>query len=114
MSTEWSYAQLSKMASSVGGPQELMEIVKNRAFQEGLRKGKNQIILCTAAALGIGILGTTVFNKWNESRKLKVYDQYISADKALTAEKLLIQKVKDVQNDVEEQVDEDTDQSESG
>lgn len=118
MSAEWSYAQLSKIASSVGGPEKLMEIIKNQAFQEGfkegLKKGKIQMLPYVVAALSIGIGGTIAFNKWNESRKRKTTALHISADKARVAEELLIQKIKEVYNEEDNQADEgpDTDKPE--
>lgn len=115
MSVEWSYAQLSKMASSVGGPEKLLKIVKSRAFQEGLKKGRIQMIPFAAGGLVIGILGTVGINKWNEFRKLKVTDRDIPEDEALAAEEILIQKIQDAKGGETEQSDEDaTDGPEEG
>lgn len=114
MSAEWSYAQLSKRASSVGGPEKLLKIVKSRAFQEGLKKGKIQMIPVAAGGLVIGILGTVGVSKWNESRKLKMTDQDITKDEALAAEKILIQKMQNAEEDEARQASEDTDGREEG
>ena len=95
MSAEWSYAQLSKMASRVGGPEKLLKIIKSKAFQEGIKKRKSQMIPVAAGGLIIGIVGTVGINKWNESRKIKATEQHIPEDEALVAEELLIQKIQE-------------------
>lgn len=105
MSANWSYAQLSQLASTVGGPEKLLKIVKSRAFQEGLKKGRIQMIPIAAGGLVIGILGTVGVNKWNESRKLKMTDRDITKDEALAAEEILIQKI---QNAEKGEANEDT------
>lgn len=115
MSANWSYAQLSQLASTVGGPEKLLKIVKSGAFQEGLKKGKIQMIPVVAGGLVIGILGTMGVTKWNESRKLKMADRDITKDKALAAEEILIQKIQNAKEGETEQADEDaTDGAEEG
>lgn len=115
MAANWSYAQLSQLASTVGGPEKLLRVVKNRAFQEGLKKGRIQMIPIAAGGLVIGILGTVGVNKWNESRKLIITDRDITKDEALAAEEILIQKIQNVKKEETEQAGEDpTDGPEEG
>ena len=72
------------------------------------------MIPVAAGGLVIGILGTVGLNKWNESRKIKMTDQDIAEDEALTAEELLMQKMQEAKEDGMGQVGEDAVGAEEG
>ena len=84
----WNYAKLSKLAKVYGGPEELVNILVKHGAQEGLKKGRLQMI---PVAILAGILGFSVKPIYNYFKGKKA--RSIAECEAARAE--LIQGIKD-------------------
>lgn len=107
MAKNWDYAELSKLASLNGGPQELLQkhaaLYMKKGFSEGFEKGaksKNPVIaaLCVAGPL-LGAGGMWAYNKVKQKKELataavakdaaeikKVEEELIAGMEAATSE----------------------------
>ena len=96
MSTGWNYSDLSKLAKHCGGPEKLLEIVKNNSVQQGIKIGKAKMIpgIVLAAASGITAGGVAVYCALSKKNVDKKKDTLVSEKEAATAEAVLIEKLK--------------------
>lgn len=103
MSAEWPYAKLAKLASKCGGPKKLMGLVKSRAFQDGVKAGRIQMVPIALVTLGLGVLGTLEIKKFQEHKYSKLNKCKVTAAEAAEAENLLIQGMEAAEQDKAEQ-----------
>lgn len=80
----WDYAELSKKAKEMGGPEMLVE----KVFTDGKAAGKVEMYPVVAGALALGVGATAIINHFvNKARKTK--------EEAAKAKQELIQGIKD-------------------
>lgn len=84
----WNYAELSKSAKEVGGPEKLMDIL----VESGKVTGRKEMLPIVGIALGIGALGYAGIKKFANyfNQKAKV-----SPEAVQLAKEELIQGIKD-------------------
>lgn len=88
----WSYAELSQMASAVGGPENLVKSITEHGIKIGIKRAKNKYELI-GVLIGAGLTGVSV------GAGLLVYDAFFKDKKtaiseADNAEQLLIDGIK--------------------
>lgn len=83
----WDYAELSKMASVEGGPEELV----NKLFNDGVEQGHKEMLPFLFLFFGGGILIEKGVNYYMERRKKRKMD-------IEKTEKELVQGIKDYDN----------------
>lgn len=84
----WDYAELSKVAKNVGGPEKLMDIL----VEHGKGIGHKEMLPIVGIALGIGVLGCAGIQKVVKYFKGKAE---IPQDAVQCAKEELIQGIKD-------------------
>lgn len=85
---KWDYAELSKMAKSVGGPEKLADFL----IDSGKKIGHKEMLPLIGIAVGIGALGYAGISKFvNDIRRKKE----ISREEVETVRKELIQGIKE-------------------
>ena len=95
MANEWDYAELSKRAKAMGGPETLIKTIHNHGFQDGIlvgqlaEKAKQNPKLFVA--FGVGVLVTIGSTKLVGYFKDKSDKKKISDKDAADAERILIQ-----------------------
>jgi hypothetical protein len=103
----WDYAELSKMAKSVGGPEKLVEML----IDSGKDTGRKEMLPVVGIALGVGALGYAGISKLvNYFTKKK----QVSPDAVNAAKAEIIQGIKDYDATHENINNEDEENSETG
>ena len=59
----WDYAELTKMASEIGGPEELLELVEKGGYSKGVRTG---IVIATAIIVPTFALGAKAYSTYRK------------------------------------------------
>lgn len=99
MSITWDYTKLSALAKTHGGPENLLKIVTDNSLKRGIKIGTKagiyKMLPLTIGALGLGILGTIGYQKWQEHRKTKLAETLAATSSASEAEEALIQIIKE-------------------
>lgn len=92
----WNYADLSHAAKECGGPEALMRIIEGRGFQEGIKRGKIQMIpimflvLAGSVAITVAVQNREKIVSFYETRLRK-----ITREECEAAKDTLIQGIKE-------------------
>ncbi len=100
MSNNWDYAKLSQMAKAYGGPEKLLDTIKKYNQQQGIKKGRIQLLPWIGVAF-VGGLAAGKIPKAVQYFKDKFGEKKITAEEAEEAEKILISEMKEADLETE-------------
>ena len=104
MSNNWDYAKLSQMAKAYGGPEKLLDTIKKYNQQQGMKKGRIQLLPWIGVAC-VGGLAAGKVPKAVQYFKGKFKEKKITAEEAEEAEKMLIREMKEADLETEKKTE---------
>lgn len=109
MAKDWEYAKLTKEAHAYGGPEEYLKIIKEVAYSNGAADKQSELQpLIIGLTVSAAVVGATIHWACQKGReKWKVYqEKKKNADEcAEQAEKILIQKMHEAENEMSDNID---------
>lgn len=92
----WSYAELSKMAHSYGGPEEMINTIRSECIKEGITEGKASMIpwICITGVTSSLFTAVVVSN-------LPQKDEYLTEDECELIRSAIDQCISKMKSDYE-------------
>ena len=102
---DWDYAKLSEMAKKNGGPEQLLQKVKDYNFQQGVKSERSKqtpkIMIATAGGAALCWLIQKIPTAVKYIKE-KLPKKNISKEEAQVAEEILVEKLEGEENTTEE------------
>lgn len=105
MDEMWDYAQMSKEASLVGGPEKYIQIIHDSGYNEGVkdcypeahRDGVKDTVVVESLGTLLVAFGLFIVNRLSQRRAERLKKQYVSEEEAKEAEVELLEHLNEGQ-----------------